>query len=107
MEDGHGPKEAKPPVTERTARRLAWEAIVPIAAGFLTQDVFSWVDRIAAPAASTTNRSGTGVDPTTMGSGTGLQGMADRLAALGGSLDVRSTPGHGNDVIGRVPAGGT
>ena len=37
------------------------------------------------------------------GYGTGLQGMADRLDALGGSLEVRSAPGEGTTVAGRVP----
>jgi signal transduction histidine kinase len=36
--------------------------------------------------------------------GSGLQGMADRLAATGGTLEVRSQPGHGTTVVGRVPA---
>jgi signal transduction histidine kinase len=35
--------------------------------------------------------------------GTGLQGMADRLAALEGSLEVRSEPGVGTTVTGVVP----
>jgi len=29
--------------------------------------------------------------------------MRDRLEALGGSLDVRSTPGTGTTLIGRIP----
>jgi hypothetical protein len=33
-----------------------------------------------------------------------VMGMADRLAALGGTLDVSSAPGHGTRVTGRVPA---
>ena len=36
--------------------------------------------------------------------GTGLQGMRDRLAALGGDLDVSSEPGRGTTVSGWVPA---
>jgi hypothetical protein len=36
--------------------------------------------------------------------GSGLQGMADRLAAHGGTLDIRSEPGHGTTVTGRLPA---
>jgi signal transduction histidine kinase len=36
--------------------------------------------------------------------GSGLQGMADRLAAHGGTLDVRSHPGHGTTITGRLPA---
>jgi signal transduction histidine kinase len=46
---------------------------------------------------------GRGFDPSTTGYGTGLQGMADRLDALGGSLDVRSTQGLGTTLVGRIP----
>ena len=48
---------------------------------------------------------GVGFDPTSTGYGTGLQGMADRLDAGGGTLDVQSTPGKGTRVTGRLPAG--
>jgi signal transduction histidine kinase len=41
--------------------------------------------------------------PATIPKGTGLQGMADRLGALGGSIDITSAPGHGTQVTGRVP----
>ncbi|HUL84887.1 MAG TPA: histidine kinase [Actinomycetota bacterium] len=37
-------------------------------------------------------------------SGSGIQGMADRLDAIGGSLEVDSTPGAGTVVRGRIPA---
>ncbi|MGH2642143.1 MAG: sensor histidine kinase, partial [Actinomycetota bacterium] len=46
---------------------------------------------------------GVGFDPAVASHGTGLQGIADRLAALGGALDVRSTPGRGTTVSGRLP----
>jgi len=46
---------------------------------------------------------GAGFDPGSSEYGTGLQGMADRLAALGGDLRVRSRPGQGTTVIGRLP----
>jgi signal transduction histidine kinase len=46
---------------------------------------------------------GRGFDPSATGTGSGLQGMADRLAAVGGSLEVRSAPGRGTVVAGRVP----
>ena len=48
---------------------------------------------------------GLGFDPVVATSGSGLQGMADRLAAVGGSLEVRSAPGRGTTVAGRVPVG--
>ena len=47
---------------------------------------------------------GAGFDQASTGYGTGLQGMADRLDALGGQLEVRSVPGRGTTVAGRVPS---
>jgi signal transduction histidine kinase len=48
---------------------------------------------------------GVGFDPKDRGFGTGLQGMADRLAALGGQLSVESSPGQGSTVRGAIPVG--
>jgi signal transduction histidine kinase len=47
---------------------------------------------------------GTGFAITATGYGSGLQGMSDRLAALGGTLAVRSHPGQGTTITGRLPA---
>jgi signal transduction histidine kinase len=49
---------------------------------------------------------GRGFDTSVTDYGTGLQGMADRLEAVGGTLEVRSEPGRGTTIIGRVPTGG-
>ncbi len=46
---------------------------------------------------------GRGFDPSATSYGTGLQGIADRLAALGGELVVTSAPGDGTAVAGRLP----
>ncbi|MGH2766452.1 MAG: histidine kinase, partial [Actinomycetota bacterium] len=46
---------------------------------------------------------GRGFDPATTPHGAGLQNMADRLEALDGSVEVRSTPGQGTTVTGRIP----
>jgi signal transduction histidine kinase len=48
---------------------------------------------------------GVGFDRDGTGYGTGLQGMADRLGALDGELEVTSRPGSGTTVTGRVPVG--
>jgi len=48
---------------------------------------------------------GKGFDPVTVPQGSGLQNMRDRVEALGGSLEVRSMPGKGTTIQGRVPVG--
>jgi len=48
---------------------------------------------------------GVGFDTSAGRTGTGLQGMADRLSALGGTLEVRSAPGSGTVVLGSIPSG--
>ena len=50
---------------------------------------------------------GAGFDTGAIGYGTGLQGMADRLDAIGGTLEVRSQPGEGTTITGRIPARAT
>ena len=49
---------------------------------------------------------GDGFDPSSS-HGTGLQGMADRMEALGGTLEIHSQEGGGTTVIGRIPAPAT
>jgi signal transduction histidine kinase len=46
---------------------------------------------------------GRGFDPNPTGYGTGLTGIADRLAALGGSMRVSSALGRGTTIEGAVP----
>jgi signal transduction histidine kinase len=46
---------------------------------------------------------GRGFDPVAVPPGEGLRNMEDRLSALGGSLEVRSAPGRGTSVTGRLP----
>ena len=48
---------------------------------------------------------GSGFDPEAVRSGTGLQGIADRLSALHGELTIRSEPGAGTRVRGRIEVG--
>jgi signal transduction histidine kinase len=45
---------------------------------------------------------GVGFDPATAPRGTGLQGMADRLEAVGGELRVSSAPGDGTMIAGAI-----
>jgi signal transduction histidine kinase len=48
---------------------------------------------------------GKGFDRASNGYGTGLQGIADRLGALDGTLEVTSAPGAGTKIAGRIPIG--
>jgi signal transduction histidine kinase len=56
------------------------------------------------------NDDGQGFDAASVKRGSGLSNMEDRLDALGGTLQVTSSPGHGTTVQGslvnvaRVPA---
>jgi len=47
---------------------------------------------------------GVGFDTTATAAGSGIQGMTDRLSAVGGTVEVSSTPGGGTVVRGLVPA---
>ncbi|MDX1658393.1 MAG: sensor histidine kinase [Nitriliruptorales bacterium] len=49
---------------------------------------------------------GAGFDPNTTTAGHGLTNMADRLDALGGTLEFDSSPGRGTTVRGVLPLGG-
>lgn len=46
-----------------------------------------------------------GFDAERTARGSGLEGVSDRLAALGGGLRVDSAPGSGTTVTGWVPVG--
>ena len=46
---------------------------------------------------------GAGFDLSATSHGSGLQGMADRIDAIGGSFGVESEPGNGTTVRGEVP----
>jgi signal transduction histidine kinase len=49
---------------------------------------------------------GVGFDVASQPSGSGLQGIADRLAALDGEIEIRSVPGAGTTVAGVLPVSG-
>ena len=54
----------------------------------------------------TVSDDGAGFDSSATSYGTGLQGIADRLAALGGTLLVTSAIGSGSGFEGTLPVGG-
>jgi signal transduction histidine kinase len=46
---------------------------------------------------------GVGFDPGSNGTGTGIQGIRDRISVFGGDAEIESLPGRGTTVRGRVP----
>jgi signal transduction histidine kinase len=50
---------------------------------------------------------GSGFDVEATAKGSGLQNMADRVDALGGSIEVASSPGRGTTITGRIPVTGS
>ena len=46
---------------------------------------------------------GVGFDPGSNGTGTGIQGIRDRISVFGGDAEIESSPGRGTIVRGRVP----
>ena len=61
------------------------------------------ITRAAAALTFAVTDDGHGFDPNTVGSGGGLEGVADRLAAIGGAFDLRTAPGAGTTISGTVP----
>jgi signal transduction histidine kinase len=55
----------------------------------------------------TVSDDGSGYDTRRTPTGSGLRNMADRLAALGGRLEVRSVPGQGTTITGHLPIAST
>jgi signal transduction histidine kinase len=55
----------------------------------------------------TVSDDGTGYDTHHTPKGSGLRNMADRVAALGGRLEVQSAPGQGITITGHLPAAST
>jgi signal transduction histidine kinase len=92
-----------PPDTESTVYFCTLEALQNIAkyANASAAEI-----RLACPDHTlkfTISDNGAGFDPATARSGSGLQGMADRVAALGGTFQFRSAPGHGTTLTGQLP----
>lgn len=102
------------PIDPRRLVSIAATAVGVVAAAGV---VLAWADRRVADARAVTVRlsrengslsfsvdeDGVGFDPTATPAGAGLTNMRDRLEALGGSVDVRSSPGGGTRMRGHIP----
>ena len=93
-------------IVRRAGNRIGWIMLAAGAAqAFLAiASVYAVIGLATFPGALPAAKDdGTGFDTATTRPGTGLQGMADRLAALGGALHVRSRPGEGTTLSGELP----
>jgi signal transduction histidine kinase len=93
-----------PPDTEAAVYFCVLEALTNIAkyAEATTADVT--VSQVDGELRFGVTDDGVGFDAQAMTYGTGLQGMEDRLDAIGGTLQVSSSPGGGTTIDGRIPA---
>jgi NarL family two-component system sensor histidine kinase LiaS len=94
-----------PPATEHALLRIAQEALANVArhsgATVVTIDLTYTADAVTLRITD----NGRGFDLTTLRKGVGLDSMRERVAAMGGRLDVRSEPGAGTTIF--VHCGGS
>jgi signal transduction histidine kinase len=93
-----------------------FEDRIETAAYFVASEALANAAKHAGPATvavAATRRNGSlvvrvrddGVGGAVPSQGSGLAGVADRVAALGGSVSVTSTPGRGTEVVAELPCG--
>jgi signal transduction histidine kinase len=97
------PGERLPEPVETAAYYLVAEALTNVARHAHATAVTVSVTRTGDRARIEVRDDGTGGADT--GRGSGLRGLADRLEALGGWLELDSPPGAGTTLIGEVPLG--
>ena len=109
-------RQASVPVSVSTKIEGRLPETVELAAYFFVSEALTNVAKHAkasSASVSTRSRDGAltlqvaddGVGGATSEHGSGLAGLADRVAALGGELDIESVPGHGTTLTARIPCG--
>jgi signal transduction histidine kinase len=97
------PHERLPEPVEIAAYYVVAEALTNVAKYAGANEVVIAIDRVDGVARIEVCDDGAGgADPER---GSGLRGLADRLALLGGRLDVASPPGEGTRVSAEIPVG--
>jgi signal transduction histidine kinase len=99
--EAHGLEERLPPELETALYRVAQEALTNVARHAQASRVQLCLERKGATIVAAIEDNGQGFDVARVISrkatvhGTGLLGMRERIALLGGHLDIHSQPGHG------------
>jgi signal transduction histidine kinase len=97
-----------PPLVQTTMYRILQEALTNVARHAKARAVTVEVGREGAMLELVVRDDGVGFDAEAAldrASGLGLHGMRERVALLGGSVEIESSPGHGTTVRARIPAG--
>ena len=103
VELGELPDERLPEAVELAAYFVVAEALTNVAKYAQATHATVQVERHNGRVVVEVSDDGVGgADP---GRGTGLRGLADRLAVIEGRLEVESEQGHGTTVIARIPCG--
>jgi signal transduction histidine kinase len=95
------PDERLPPAVEAAAYFVVAESLTNIAK--YAQATHAEVRVSAEHGWALIDVTDDGVGGADAAAGTGLRGLADRLAALDGRLEIESTPGRGTSIRARVP----
>lgn len=101
---GDLPEDERLPVSaQENLFRIAQEALSNIARHARPQSVRVRLEADGSDLRLSIQDDGQGFDPAAPTAGMGLRSMRERLAALGGDLDVESAPGQGTALSARVP----
>jgi PAS domain S-box-containing protein len=96
------------PLVQTTMYRILQEALTNVARHARARAVGVELKHEAAVLELVVRDDGEGFDAAaalTAASGLGLHGMRERVALLGGSVEIESKPGHGTLIHARIPAG--
>lgn len=91
---------------ERVVYRLAQEALNNVVKHSAARNATLVARLEAGSVRVVVGDDGTGFDPGADGEGRGLIGMRERVALLGGEIEVSSTPGEGTEMVATLPVSG-
>lgn len=88
---------------ERLVYRLVQEALTNVVKHAAASHVTVTAKEADGEIEIVINDDGSGFDTTAATRGHGLTGMRERIELLGGEIEVSSEPGHGTEIVARVP----
>jgi signal transduction histidine kinase len=102
--DAHLDDVSAPPAVEHALLRITQEACTNAVRHGNTRRLAVSLTRRDGHIELGIRDTGSGFDPVCTNAGAGLRNIRDRVAELGGTLHIDSTPGHGTAITVRVPA---